>query len=166
MKIIIRRLREISNELNCFVMVLHHFGKNAENGGRGASSQLASIDTELSLETTNEGFSCRDTKQRDLEKKYEPLYFENQTIELENKEGKKFSGIYIIEGQPSDPLHTPALNKIMAVVREHRAENIKLKRTDIEKMTQQANVSRDVAKLIKNKQLKEDEDRFIYLYSE
>ena len=54
----------------------------------------------------------------------------------------------------------------MTVVREHRAENIKIKRTDIGKMTQLANVSRDVAKLIKNKQLKEDEDRFIYLYSE
>ena len=54
----------------------------------------------------------------------------------------------------------------MAVVREYRAENIKLKRTDIERMTQLANVSRDVAKLIKNKQLKEDEEIFIYLYSE
>ena len=166
MKIIIKRLREISNKLNCFVMVLHHFGKNAESGGRGASNQLASIDTELSLETTNDGFSCRDTKQRDLPKHFDPIYFENQTIELETKGGKKFSGIYIEEGQPSDPLHTPALNKIMAVVREHRDEDIKLKRKDIERMTQQANVSRDVAKLIKNKQLKEDEERFIYLYSE
>ena len=54
----------------------------------------------------------------------------------------------------------------MAVVWEYRAENIKLKRTDIERMTQLANVSRDVAKLIKNKQLKEDEEIFIYLYSE
>ena len=90
----------------------------------------------------------------------------DKKVKFENEEGKKFSLIYIEEGQPSDPSHTPALNKIMAVVREHRAENIKLKRTDIEKMTQQANVSRDVAKLIKNKQLKEDEDRFIYLYSE
>ena len=33
-------------------------------------------------------------------------------------------------------------------------------------MTELVNVSRDVAKLIKNKQLKEDDDRFIYLYSE
>ena len=74
----------------------------------------------LSLEPTNDGFSCRDTKQRDLPKHFDPIYFENQTIELENKEGKKFSGIYIEEGKPSDPLHTPALNKIMACVREHR----------------------------------------------
>ena len=166
MKIIIKRLREISNELNCFVMVLHHFGKNAESGGRGASNQLASIDTELSLEPTNEGFSCRDTKQRDLSKHFDPIYFENQTIELETTGGKKFSGIYIEEGQPSDPLHTPALNKIMACVREHREADIKIKRKDIEKMTELVNVSRDVAKLIKNKQLKENDDRFIYLYSE
>ena len=43
---------------------------------------------------------------------------------------------------------------------------IKIKRKDIEMMTELVNVSRDVAKLIKNKQLKEDDDRFIYLYSE
>ena len=147
-------------------MLIHHYGKDAERGGRGGSNQYASLDTEISLEPTDNGFSCRDTKQRDLPKHDQPIYFDDKKVTFENKEGKKFSGIYIVEGKPSDPLHTPALNKIMAVVREHREEDIKLKRKDIERMTQQANVSRDVAKLIKNKQLKEDDERFIYLYSE
>ena len=54
----------------------------------------------------------------------------------------------------------------MECVREHRESDIKIKRKDIEMMTKLVNVSRDVAKHIKNKQLKEDDDRFIYLYSE
>ena len=166
MKAVFRRLRTIVKKCKCFVMVIHHYGKDAERGGRGGSNQYASLDTEISLEPTLEGFSCRDTKQRDLPKHDQPIYFVDKKVKIENEAGKKFSLIYIEEGQPSDPSHTPALNKIMAVVREHRAENIKLKRSDIERMTQQANVSRDVAKLIKNKQLKEDEERFIYLYSE
>ena len=95
--------------------------KNASNGGRGAASQLASIDTELSLEPTPEGFSCRDTKQRDLPNHFDSIYFDNHTIELENKRGKKFSGIYIEQGQSSDPLHTTGLNQIMDVVREHQS---------------------------------------------
>jgi len=168
MKTIIKRLREISNELNCFVMVLHHFGKNAENGGRGASSQLASIDTELSLEPTPQGFSCRDTKQRDLPKHFDPIYFDNHTIELENKRGKKFSGIYIEQGQPSDPLHTTGLNQIMDVVREHQSTGIgELFRKDIVKKTgkDQGQVSRGVNNLIEKGRLAETSKRAIFIPS-
>ena len=168
MKIIIKRLREISNELNCFVMVLHHFGKNAESGGRGASNQLASIDTELSLEPTNEGFSCRDTKQRDLSKHFDPIYFENQTIELETTGGKKFSGIYIKEGKPSDPLHTTGLNQIMDVVREHQSTGSgELFRKDIVKITgkDQGQVSRGIKTLMEKRMLAETTARAIYIPS-
>ena len=160
MKTIIRRLRQVSNELSCFVMVLHHFGKNAENGGRGASSQLASIDTELSLEPTNDGFSCRATKQRDLEKKYDPIYFKNQKIDLETKEGKKFSAPYIEEGKPSDPSHTPAYNRVMDIVREHKEMGVNCYNKNIEDMAQmsQPQVSAVLKKLKEKRKIKTEYD--------
>ena len=134
MKIIFKRLREISNELNCFVMAVHHIGKDADKGGRGASNQKASIDTEILLEKTLEGFSCKDTKQRDLPQ-HEPLYFVKKEIEIE-KQGKKFSVAYIDQGQPSDPSHTPAHNRVMEVIREHKEMEINCYNKHIEDMAQ------------------------------
>ena len=149
MKAIFSRLREISNKLNCFVMAVHHIGKDAEKGGRGASNQLASIDTELSVEKTLEGFSCKDSKQRDLPQ-HEPLYFVKKDIEIE-KQGKKFSVAYIDQGQPSDPFHTTGLNQIMEVVREHqRTGSGELFQKDVVAMTgmDQGQVSRGIKTLV------------------
>ena len=50
----------------------------------------------------------------------------------------------------------------MAYVRKQRDANIIIKRNDIEMMTELVNVS----KLIKNKQLRKDEESFVYLYNE
>ena len=80
----------------------------------------------------------------------------------QKKRRENFSAWYIKKGQPSEPPHTPALNKIMAYVRKQREANIIIKRNDIEMMTELVNV----AKLIKNKQLRKDEESFVYLYNE
>ena len=90
MKAVFRRLRRIVKECKCFVMLIHHYGKDTERGGRGGSNQYASLDTEISLEPTPQGFSCRDTKQRDLPKHDQPIYFDDKKVKFENEEGKSF----------------------------------------------------------------------------
>ena len=65
-----------------------------------------------------------------------PIYFVDKKVQYENKEGKKFSLIYIEEGQPSDPSHTTANNRVIEVVREHKKIEINCYNKNIEDMTQ------------------------------
>ena len=75
--------------------------------------------------------------------------------------GEKSFLEFILNRSISDLLHSPDLNKIIASVRKQREANIKIKRINIEMMTELVNVSREVAKFIKSQQLREDEERFI-----
>ena len=162
MKAVFRRLRRIVKECNCFVMVLHHFGKNIEAGGRGGSNQFASLDTEITLEETEDGFSARDTKQRDLPKHPKPLYFQGREIELQNEGGKKFTGIIIVEAEASSPRHKTAQNFVYEVIKEFNDKkpyellkiiNTKGYKTKNEKPMDQPSLSRYLNLLLKDKRI-------------
>lgn len=149
---IIANIKKISKALKCFVLLIHHFGKDETKGGRGASRWKGSMDLELTLiETGNGGFSVADTKQKDMPKHHEPLYFNTNVIDLQNNKKEVFQGVVVEEGVPSDPAHTTSHNKIMDCVREHQATGSgELFVKDVVKATGlfQSQVSRDVGKLV------------------
>ena len=164
---IIANIKKISKALKCFVLLIHHFGKDETKGGRGASRWKGSMDLELTLmETANGGFSVADTKQKDMPKHHEPLYFNTRVIDLQNNKGEVYQGVVVEEGVPSDPAHTTSHNKIMDCVREHQATGSgELYIKDIVTATgiSQPQASRDVGKLVNDGRLAKTTKNSVYI---
>jgi hypothetical protein len=53
---VIYNLKRIQTELDCTVLIIHHSGKNEENGMRGSSSLKASMDSVLHVTQSSNGF--------------------------------------------------------------------------------------------------------------
>ena len=122
------------------------------SGGRGGSNQYASLDTEISLEPTPQGFSCRIQSNETYQSMINLSTLKTRKSNLRIKR-KKFSLIYIEEGQPCDPSHTPAHNRVMDIVREHKEMEINCYNKNIEEMAKmsQPQVSAVLKKLKKRK---------------
>ena len=62
----------IARSLNTHVMLVHHTGKDADRGSRGASALRAAVDTEISLEGSKDGnaVSVTQLKQRAMKKSH------------------------------------------------------------------------------------------------
>jgi hypothetical protein len=52
---VIYNLKRIQKDLDCTVLIVHHSGKNEENGMRGSSSLKASMDSVLHVTQSNDG---------------------------------------------------------------------------------------------------------------
>ena len=52
---VIYNLKKIQQELDCTVLIVHHSGKNEENGMRGSSSLKASMDTVIHVTQSRDG---------------------------------------------------------------------------------------------------------------
>jgi len=52
---VIYNLKKIQQELDCTVLIVHHSGKNEENGMRGSSSLKASMDTVMHVTQSRDG---------------------------------------------------------------------------------------------------------------
>lgn len=66
----VTQVKKIQRDLGCFVLVLHHSGKDASRGARGHSTLLGAVDFEATIETGNsaDGTTTRSfkvTKNRD-----------------------------------------------------------------------------------------------------
>ena len=74
---VINTLKQIRNEADCHIMIVHHLGKNAEKGARGSSVLIGAVDTEIRV-TQN---MLKIGKQRDMDKT-ENLGFNLQNVEI------------------------------------------------------------------------------------
>jgi hypothetical protein len=62
------RLRQVANELDCAVLVVHHSGKDVSKGMRGSSAILGAVDYSLLVEETNGASTLSVQKMRDARK--------------------------------------------------------------------------------------------------
>jgi hypothetical protein len=64
---VIAHASSLGKWLGCFVLIVHHSGKDASRGARGHSSLRAAVDVELEVTRTKEGRKVTLTKSRDGE---------------------------------------------------------------------------------------------------
>lgn len=62
--IVVAHLDMIRTAADCCVLVVHHSGKNVENGARGNSSLKGAMDTEIELLGDDQRIALRNTKQK------------------------------------------------------------------------------------------------------
>lgn len=78
----INNVDALRDHTGAHMLVVHHTGKDAAQGARGHSSLRAATDTEIELETTDDGIkTATATKQRDLQPK-SPINFVLKSMEL------------------------------------------------------------------------------------
>jgi RecA-family ATPase len=93
MTIFVNNCERIAEELNCFVLVIHHIGKNAERGARGSSVLKAAADVELMVKGTEGERTVTITKAKDGEAGL-TMAFTLEAIEIEAN-GLQFSSCVV-----------------------------------------------------------------------
>lgn len=100
----VANLDYIRNHTGATVLVVHHSGKNAENGARGSSALRAAVDTEIAV-TADRKIEC--LKQRDMEIP-KPIFFDLQSVELGiDVDGDVVSSAIVIEAEAPQPKSKP-----------------------------------------------------------
>lgn len=79
MKIFIDSCELLSRRFECFVLIIHHSGKDAERGSRGHSSLKGALDVEIEVRESNGIHSLKIVKQKDGER-IEPMSFILQQV--------------------------------------------------------------------------------------
>ncbi len=79
---IVKAADRLRTAFGAAVLLVHHSGKNLDNGARGSSALRAAVDTELRVERSEDGvITLRATKQRDAELG-DALHFRLESVEL------------------------------------------------------------------------------------
>lgn len=92
MAAVINRLEQLKQKYNTSVLIVHHTGKNADNGARGASSIRANIDFSFGLSPFSFAglklceLNCE--KQKDANDNLDPTYFSIMSVDLNEKDSK------------------------------------------------------------------------------
>jgi len=82
MGLFIENIDKLKRDHGCSVLIVHHTGKNADNGARGSSAIKAAMDFEIGLSLTGEkGLKILCTKMKEAER-FKPMAFEFRTVEL------------------------------------------------------------------------------------
>ena len=63
---LITAVKRIQNALGCFVLLIHHAGKDESRGARGHSNLRAAVDVEIEIRSSEQGHTAKVRKQRDL----------------------------------------------------------------------------------------------------
>ena len=78
-------ISEISTEIGCCVLAVHHAGKDVDRGARGSSALFGGVDTELLLTREGESITITITKQKD-EDEGEPITLKAKKVGLDGGE--------------------------------------------------------------------------------
>ncbi|MCZ4262865.1 AAA family ATPase [Limimaricola sp. G21655-S1] len=89
----------IARQLDAHVMLVHHTGKDAKQGGRGSSALRGAVDTEISLwPTTGTVVRVAHEKQRTM-RKGEARFFETQSFVLgQDEDGDDRTTVMAVDG--------------------------------------------------------------------
>lgn len=82
MGMFIENIDKLKRDHGCSVLIVHHSGKNADNGARGSSAIKAAMDFELGLLPVGQtAFEVLCTKMKEAER-FKPMGFEFRTVKL------------------------------------------------------------------------------------
>jgi hypothetical protein len=115
---------QIRRDTGAHVLIIHHTGKNPENGARGHSSLKGAVDTEISIKSDGVGRGVAEMcKQRDLEKWQELMSFRLVPVKVgTNTRGKPLTSCVVEHTgfqtpiRKSDAAQTPAQSEVLEAI--------------------------------------------------
>jgi hypothetical protein len=110
----INKLEQIRFKYNCTIMIVHHTGKSAGQGARGASALKANIDFSFEVKRGEGKFCCLTCdKQKDADDDLAAKNFKIESVDLgqQDKNGKEITGACIIPTIEMPNIALPSLNK-------------------------------------------------------
>ncbi len=95
----INRLEDIRLKYECTIILVHHTGKSASQGARGASALKANIDFSFEVEGKDKKCSFTCDKMKDADDELATKYFEIKSVELgqDTSKGKPITGACVIK---------------------------------------------------------------------
>lgn len=127
MSIVIKHFDIIRNETAAHFMLIHHSGKNANNGARGWSGVRAAVDTEMLVTDSPEGRCLEVTKQRDLDTKGLRIGFRLEPVDLGvSKFGKQTGSCIVLDwdapAKKTSKKRGEIAGAILHIVRENKSQ--------------------------------------------
>ena len=73
-------MEQLAHHYECFVLAIHHTGKDEKKGARGSSVFHANMDTVIATRLRGEGTELRVKKQKDADVPDEPIFFQVKEV--------------------------------------------------------------------------------------